>query len=255
MIRLRGRGRRVGAGPQSEGRTALRDRPALHERPGPGPPPGPRGSHDGGASTRSAGHGHEPGRRRVAREVEIAADDPLLDASDGTLATRARDGDVHAFEVIARRHGPLMRVLAGRLLGSDLETDDVVQESFLTAWRRLGDLDEPAHLRAWLMRIVSNRSIDRLRVRRDHDDVDAHDRPARSSEAPDRVVEARFQLDAMWTALDRLPLDQRRCWLLRETAGYSYAEIAEALDLPASTVRGQIARARTFLMGEMEAWR
>ena len=105
------------------------------------------------------------------------------------------------------------------------------------------------------MRIVGNRSIDRLRVRRDHDDVDAYERPAPRSEAPDRQVETRLQLDAMWSALDKLPLDQRRCWLLRETAGYSYAEIAQALDLPTSTVRGQIARARVFLMGEMEAWR
>lgn len=193
--------------------------------------------------------------RPIAREVDTIADDPLLDASDGTLATRARDGDVHAFEVIARRHGPLMRVLAGRLLGSDVETDDVVQEAFLVAWRRLGDLDDPGTLRAWLMRIVGNRSIDRLRVRRDHDDVDAYERPAPRSEAPDRQVETRLQLDAMWSALDKLPLDQRRCWLLRETAGYSYAEIAQALDLPTSTVRGQIARARVFLMGEMEAWR
>jgi len=190
----------------------------------------------------------------VTLEAEID-DDPLLDATDGTLAVRARDGDVHAFEVLARRHGPLMRVFAGRLLGSDLETDDVVQEAFLTAWRRLGDLEEPAHLRAWLMRIVSNRSIDRLRVRRDHDDVDEREPAAPRSQAPDRVVEARLQVDAMWTALDKLPLEQRRCWLLRETAGYSYAEISEALGLPLSTVRGQLARARYFLMTEMEAWR
>ncbi|TWX38873.1 sigma-70 family RNA polymerase sigma factor [Frigoribacterium sp. ACAM 257] len=171
------------------------------------------------------------------------------------MAVRARDGDVHAFEVVARRHGPLMRVYAGRLLGTDLESDDVVQDAFLTAWRRLSDLEDPSRLRPWLMRIVSNKSIDRLRVRRDHDDIDAHDAPASRAAGPERVVESRLQLDAMWTALDKLPLDQRRCWLLRETGGWSYAEIAEALQLPVSTVRGQIARARKFLLHEMEAWR
>jgi len=190
-----------------------------------------------------------------SQEVVITTDDPLLDAADATLAVRARDGDVHAYEVIARRHGPLMRVYAARLLGSDLESDDVVQDAFMTAWRRLADLDDPSRVRNWLMRIVSNKAVDRLRVRRDHDDVDRLEVSAPRHETPERVVEARLQLDAMWSALDQLPLDQRRCWLLRETADYSYADIAEALDLPVSTVRGKIARARVFLMTEMEAWR
>ena len=181
--------------------------------------------------------------------------DPLLDASDATLAARARDGDIHAYEVIARRHGPLMRVYAARLLGADADSDDVVQDAFLTAWRRLADLENPAQIRNWLMRIVSSKSIDRLRARREHDDIDAWDPPARRSQTPDRVVEARLQMDAMWSALERLPLDQRRCWLLRETAGYSYSEIAEALGMSVSTVRGRIARARAFLITEMEAWR
>lgn len=189
-----------------------------------------------------------------SREVDISTDDPLVHAADASLAARSRDGDVRAFEVLARRHGPLMRVVAGRLLGSDVDADDVVQDAFLTAWRRLGDLQDPARLRPWLLRIVSNKSIDRLRARRDHDDVDPAVHEA-TTPPPERVVEARLQLDAVWRAVDRLPLEQRRCWLLRETAGWSYAEIAEALDLTPSTVRGQLARARRFLLGEMEAWR
>ncbi|WP_069711072.1 RNA polymerase sigma factor [Curtobacterium sp. ER1/6] len=61
---------------------------------------------------------------------------PLKDASDATLVARASDGDVPAFEVLARRHGPLMRVYAEQVLGSNDEADDVVQESFLTCpWR------------------------------------------------------------------------------------------------------------------------
>ena len=188
------------------------------------------------------------------REDEISTDDLLSATSDATLAARAADGDTRSFELLARRHGPLMRVVAGRLLASDADADDVVQDAFLTAWHRLADLDDPARLRSWLLRIVSNKSIDRLRSRREHDDVDVA-RQAATTPAPDDVVEARLQLDAVWRAVDRLPLQQRRCWLLRETAGWSYAEIAEALDLTPSTVRGQLARARRFLLVEMEGWR
>lgn len=192
---------------------------------------------------------------REPREVDISSADRLAQATDATLALRAGDGDVQAFEAVARRHGPLMRVVASRLLGTDAEADDVVQESFLTAWHRLAGLDEPERLRNWLMRIVTNKAIDRLRTRRDHDDVDDHQPPAPRRESPDHVVEQRLQLDAVWRAVDLLPLDQRRCWLLREIAGWTYAEIAEALGTTPSTVRGQLARARRSVLAEMEEWR
>lgn len=180
---------------------------------------------------------------------------PLSDAEDATLVARATDGDVRAFEVLARRHGPLMRVFAAKMLGSNLESDDVVQESFLTAWRRLPELDTPARFRPWVTQITTRKALDRIRARRHHDDVATVDPAADAVRSPERIVEARLQLDAVWEALDKLPEDQRRSWLLRETAGYSYQEIGEALELPASTVRGLLARARRFLLQEMEAWR
>ncbi|WP_144758677.1 RNA polymerase sigma factor [Curtobacterium sp. 9128] len=182
-------------------------------------------------------------------------DDPLAGAADATLVVRAADGDVRAFEVLARRHGPVARLYAEQVLGSNLESDDVVQDAFLTGWRRLSDLNDPGRFRSWMMQIVTRKALDRLRRRRHHDDVDAVDQPSSSARQPERIVEARMQLDAMWVALDGLPADQRRCWLLRETAGYSYQQIAEELELPVSTVRGLLARARRTLTAEMEAWR
>jgi RNA polymerase sigma-70 factor, ECF subfamily len=190
-----------------------------------------------------------------SREVTIDHRDPLPGAADAILAARAADGDVRAFELLARRHGPLMRVYAAKLLGSDIESDDIVQESFLIGWRQITELDSPAHVRNWLMRIVTRKAIDRIRVRREHDDVDLLDPPGPARDSPEHVVETRLQLDAVWQALDKLPADQRRCWLLRETAGYTYQEIADALGIPLSTVRGLLARARRFVLHEMEAWR
>jgi len=186
---------------------------------------------------------------------EAESRDSLEEASDATLASRAADGDTHAFEILARRHGPLMRVFSAKLLGSDIESDDVVQEAFLIGWRHIGDLDSPANIRNWLMRIVTRKAIDRIRVRRIHDDIDDWDPPASPETSPERVVMARLQMDAVWDALDKLPPDQRRCWLLRESAGYSYQEIGDSLGLPISTVRGLLSRARRFLLTEMEAWR
>jgi RNA polymerase sigma-70 factor (ECF subfamily) len=177
----------------------------------------------------------------------------LADASDSVLVARAADGDTDAFEILARRHGPLMRAYAVRVLGSDVESDDVVQETFVLAWQRMGEVT--GSVRSWLMRIVTNKAIDRIRVRKQHADIDDWDAPTPSNQSPAQVVEVAMQMDALSSALQRLPEQQRRCWIMKEVGGSSYAEIAEDLSLPVSTVRGQLARARQTLVIEMEGWR
>lgn len=180
---------------------------------------------------------------------------PLDTASDLTLADRAADGDVRAFEVIVRRYGPLMRVYAARVLGSNDEMDDVVQESFITAWQQLSTLEDGGAVKTWLMRIVSRKSIDRLRARRQHANIDLTEPTAPENQSPHRLAEAESQTQALSRVLADLPEDQRRCWMLRELAECSYGEIAEELELPISTVRGVLARARKTLLREMEEWR
>ncbi|MCU1444348.1 MAG: polymerase sigma factor [Cryobacterium sp.] len=179
----------------------------------------------------------------------------LDDAADATLAARAVDGDVRAFEVIVRRHGPLMRAYATRILGSNSDADDVVQDTFITAWERLGELQDPAATKAWLMRITSRKAIDRIRARRTDQPFGEWDVPAPESESPHHQAEAASQRERLTRALATLSEAQRECWTLREIGGHSYAEIAEELDVPPSTVRGLLARARQKLMQEMEEWR
>jgi RNA polymerase sigma-70 factor, ECF subfamily len=179
----------------------------------------------------------------------------LAHADDRTLVDRAVDGDTRAFEVLVRRHGPLMRAYATRILGSNDEADDVVQETFITAWTKLSTLENPALAKGWLMRIVSHKSIDRIRVRRPHATLDNLDVPAPEHHSPTQVVEALSRGEALSRVLSALPADQRRCWELKEFGDYSYAQIAKELELPDSTVRGLLARARKTLIREMEAWR
>ncbi|MET2011148.1 RNA polymerase sigma factor [Microbacterium chocolatum] len=184
-----------------------------------------------------------------------ATGSPLGAASDQILVERAVDGDATAFGEIVRRHSSLMRAYVSRIVGSLSEADDVVQDAFITAWKQLPSLRDGSAVRAWLMRIASREAFARLRRRTA--DVPIEDVPLVQSAHPDPEVRAvrQAQLAALSAALDELPEDQRRAWLLREVADLSYAEIAEEMTTSASTVRGLLSRARSSIAIRMEDWR
>lgn len=179
----------------------------------------------------------------------------LVDADDAMLANRASDGDIRAFEMIIRRHSPLMKAYARKILGSSDEVDDVVQETFITAWQQLPTLEEMVALRSWLMKIVSRKSIDRIRTRKQHANADDHETPAPEDTGPSEKAEATSREKALSNVLAGLPQEQRQCWALKHLADYSYDEIAAELDLPVSTVRGLLSRARKNVIQGMEGWR
>ena len=186
--------------------------------------------------------------------MAILGHDFLADADDRTIASRAADGDVRAFEVLMRRYGALISTYAYRILGNSADTDDVIQETFITAWQELPDLENPGAVKRWLITVATRKSLDRVKARRDHESIDdavVED----DSDGPDDLAAASSLDEALSQALSNLPEDQRRCWVLREIAGYGYTEIADQLNLPVSTVRGLLARSRKILVREMEAWR
>jgi RNA polymerase sigma-70 factor, ECF subfamily len=176
-------------------------------------------------------------------------------ADDRIVAGRAMDGDVEAFAVLVRRYTPMMRAYTQRMLNGSADVDDVVQEAFVTAWRRFSELEDPSKVKSWLMRIVSRKAVDRIRALRPVVDIDDVDSPAPSNSSPAEIVEARAGIAALGAALRELPDAQRECWVLREMGGYSYDEIAEELGIPATTARGLLARARKYMIVRMEEWR
>jgi RNA polymerase sigma-70 factor (ECF subfamily) len=181
--------------------------------------------------------------------------DPLESADDTIIAGRAADGDTAAFAVLVRRHTPMMRAYARRILSGTADVDDVVQDAFITAWAQLPKLDDVGKLTSWLMRITSRKAIDRIRATRPHADLEEVELPAPDLSAPARQVEARAGVAALSDALRELPARQRECWVLREIGGYAYGEIADELGIPLTTVRGLLARARKDLVVRMEQWR
>ena len=180
----------------------------------------------------------------------------LEEAPDALLAARAADGDERAFAVLVRRHASYLRGFAIRYMGSSLDADDVVQEAFVTAWRRIGDLRDPSQVRSWLATAVARRATDVMRTRARRRTYAIEDREVTDRrDGPETVVERQAATQALGRIVDALPADQRDAWMLRELAGMSYEDIAERTDSTPAAVRGRLARARQTVLASMEEWR
>jgi RNA polymerase sigma-70 factor (ECF subfamily) len=180
---------------------------------------------------------------------------------DTTLVVRAREGDVHAFSQLARRHQAALYRLALRLVGNAADAEDALQESLLDAWRRLDRFRGDSAFSTWAYRIVTNRCLDMLRRRRttvpvEHVEEVAPERlAAPEAGAPEHSAEVDAGLAALRAALRTLPDDQRACFVLRELEGLGYTEIAEITGTSETVVRGRIHRARRALAEVMRSWR
>jgi RNA polymerase sigma-70 factor (ECF subfamily) len=171
--------------------------------------------------------------------------------ADGQVVARVRAGEAEAFRILVERHGRAVFRLACRMTGNEHDAEDVVQEAFLKAYRKLGEFEERAQFSSWIHRIAANCAYDLLRARAraaarfDHgtsEDGPALD-VAAADPAPDRLVagdEVRRRLRA---AMARMSALERSAFTLRHIEGMSIAEISTALDLDASAAKQSVFRA------------
>ncbi|MFB2554620.1 RNA polymerase sigma factor [Herbiconiux liangxiaofengii] len=182
---------------------------------------------------------------------------PALDPdSDRMLIVRAAAGDDRAFALIVRRYEGLLRGVARRTLGGSADVDDVVQETFLAAWTHADSVIDGESIAGWLVTTVRRRSYDRLRSTAHRTRADLDDELRAPDHRGPEAAAAKSGLAAdVLRVLARMPEAHRRCWELRQLDRLSYTEIGLRLALPATTVRGIIARARAHVRSELEHWR
>src|ERR1700682_4585326 len=89
-----------------------------------------------------------------------------MELTDAAFVAKARAGDADAYRVLVERHGRALFRMAFRMTGNEQDAEDVVQESFLRAYRQLGKFDERASFGTWLYRIAMNCSLDLVRSRK-----------------------------------------------------------------------------------------
>jgi RNA polymerase sigma-70 factor, ECF subfamily len=192
--------------------------------------------------------------QHAPRSAPPAAPTPAAELDEQTLVVRAQEGDVRAFEVLARRHQAALYRLAVRVMGDATEAEDALQEALLDAWRRISRFRGDSAFSTWMYRVVTNRCLAMLRRRRPLP-VEAIDAPAPAADSPERSAELDAGLAALGSALAGLRDELRVCWVLRELEGLGYAEIAQITGTSEDAVRGRIHRARVRLAEVMRPWR
>jgi len=168
----------------------------------------------------------------------------MTEAGEAELILAAQRGSPEAFAQLVGRHQQAVRGFLRRLCGAHADADDLAQETFVTAWSRIGAFRRGESLRAWLCGVAYRKWLTHRRseVRRWTREAAS---PADVSENPGPARDAR--LDAS-KALGALPPEQRAAVALCLAAEFSHAEAAAALGLPLGTVKSHVARGRAKLI-------
>lgn len=181
---------------------------------------------------------------------------------EATLIQRCAAGDEQACAALLSEHQRMVFQLSLHLLEDYEEALDLSQEVFLSVFKMIGRFRGQSALRTWIYRIVINQARNRQRWwkrRRRTSQVSLDDHVLRHGDltdrdegtAPDGVLQKKELASRVWSALDRLPFDQRTAILLREIDGLSYEEIAYSLGINIGTVKSRLTRARGALRTEL----
>jgi len=178
--------------------------------------------------------------------------------SDDNLVARLKAGDQAAYAQLVEENASKIYQLALRMMGNEADAEDVLQETFLSAFKSIDKFEERSSLSTWLYRIASNAAL--MRLRRKEPDQISVDEPLERDDGeliprqffdfcclPEEDLlrdEARAE---MKRAVEELPPTLRSVFVLRDIEGLSTEETANALDLSISAVKSRLMRARLKL--------
>ena len=181
---------------------------------------------------------------------------------DQQLVVRAQHGDQQAFGLLVSKYQRKLARLLSRLIRDPAEVEDVAQETFIKAYRALGNFRGDSAFYTWLYRIGINTAKNylvsqgrRAPTRTDFDTEEAETFEGgdllRDINTPERMLLSKQIGETVNSAMDDLPDDLRTAIMLREIEGMSYEDIAKMMDCPIGTVRSRIFRAREAVDAEI----
>jgi RNA polymerase sigma-70 factor (ECF subfamily) len=170
-----------------------------------------------------------------------------------TVIQRCLQGDQSAWDLIVRQHWRKVFNVAYKFVGKHDEAEDLTQDIFIKVFKSLDSFDRRANFQTWLISISRNLCIDHYRsVRKERETIDRNVdagelKPIAPQPHPILGVEQRDRVELLREALKALGPTLRTAVVMRDLQEMSYAEIAEALDLPEGTVKSRINRGRSEL--------
>lgn len=178
--------------------------------------------------------------------------------SDQLLVERVRAGERQAFDLLVSKYQRRLMRLVARIVRDPAEAEDVVQETFIKAFRALRHFRGDAAFYTWLYRIGINTAKNYLATqgRRGPGGTDVEGGAAQAGEGsegardintPESMLASKQIAQTVNAAMDALPVDLRTAILLREIEGMSYEEISAIMSCPIGTVRSRIFRAREVI--------
>jgi RNA polymerase sigma-70 factor (ECF subfamily) len=188
---------------------------------------------------------------RAMRATKLPANE--LSNDEAELVRKARLGDRPAFDRLVELNLPHVWATVWRVLRHREDTEDVVQEVFVTAHRALPRFRGESKVSTWLHRIAVTRALNYVdrseeRLRRASDPIDPEARNGpRAIGTPLRALEAKELMRRLADCLEKLPVAWRAVLALRDAEDNSYEHIAETLHVELGTVRSRLARARASL--------
>jgi RNA polymerase sigma-70 factor (ECF subfamily) len=182
-------------------------------------------------------------------------------ASDEDLVSRARAKDFGAFEQLLDRYEDKIFRLAYRFVRNETEAKEILQDTFLTIWRKLDTFKGDAQFSSWLYRVAANAALMRLRAQRRHPEVSTEELPVgfldsygqalsmgeNWAKRPDDELQSGELRQHIQAAVDALPEIYRTVFLIRDVEGLSTEETAEILQISVPTVKTRLHRARIAL--------
>lgn len=186
--------------------------------------------------------------------------------SHAELLSRIKTGEPGAFDDFVREFGGRVFGFGVRMCGEREDARDVFQDTMLQAYRSLKNLDHPEALRSWLFRVVSNACLMKRRKKKGEpdrelslDDLAPGDGYSGDTAIPDPAaspveeLERREIRDRVRAAIEEIPQHYRIVLLLRDIEQFTTREVSEMLDLPESTVKMRLHRARLQVRARLEA--
>jgi len=183
-------------------------------------------------------------------------------ANEEALLAALRAGDSAAYRGLIATYGPRLRAAALRLLRNEADANDVVQETFLCAFRSVGRFEGKSQIGTWLHRIAINAALMRIRSRERHPEEEIHDLLPRFTdggqhpthqhafaELPEAAALREEAASIVRDCIGRLPENYRNAILLKDIEDLDYPEVAKALGLTLNATRIRIHRARQALRG------